>query len=494
MLTEGEVSLTGHGAAAYRRWQLPFRAASTAAGATPRLCISKPRWLLLLAAADAVTALLAIQLATVVRFGVSGRLGPSVTYPVLLITWPLVCPLLLWLAGAYNQRRLATGPSEFGRVAQAGLLLLVLLVFGSYITHADLSREVVAVAVGLTTALILAVHLLFRYILRRRILRGRALDRVLVVGFRHDVRSLVDHIERLPHSGVRVCGVCIPEGDMDGTADEMISAARAVNANVIAIAGSNVMEGQELRRLSWDLEDTGLRLLVVPGVTELAGPRLQVQLVGGLPMLHVREAEFSGAAWVLKSLIDRAGAGFCCLALAPVLLAIAVAVRCSSKGPVLFRQERVGLHGRPFELLKFRTMHDGAEQAVDSLSAFNEHDGALFKIRRDPRITSVGRFLRRYSLDELPQLWNVLTGSMSLVGPRPPLPREVEEYPRDLRRRRLLVKPGMTGLWQVSGRSDLSWEETIRIDMQYVETWSVLLDAAVMWRTFRAVVSGKGAY
>ena len=219
MLTEGEVSLTGRSAVEYRRWALPFRAASVAAGATPNQCISKPRWLLILAAADAVTALVAIQLATVVRFGVDARVGLPITYPILLVTWTLVCPLLLWMAGAYNERRLAMGVSEFGRVVQAGLLMVGLLVFGSYITHADVSREVVAVTAGLTTALIFAMHLLFRFALRHRILRGAALDRVLVVGFARDARSLADHIQRLPHYGVRVSGICVPEGDPDATAE-----------------------------------------------------------------------------------------------------------------------------------------------------------------------------------------------------------------------------------------------------------------------------------
>jgi lipopolysaccharide/colanic/teichoic acid biosynthesis glycosyltransferase len=166
----------------------------------------------------------------------------------------------------------------------------------------------------------------------------------------------------------------------------------------------------------------------------------------------------------------------------------------SSPGPALFRQERVGRHGRAFTLLKFRTMYQGAHHQRDALLAHNEHDGVLFKIRKDPRVTPIGRFLRRYSLDELPQIWNVLTGTMSLIGPRPPLQAEVDAYPDDLRRRRLLVKPGMTGLWQVSGRSDLSWEETVRLDLEYVENWSVLLDAAVLWKTLRAVTSGRGAY
>ena len=208
----------------------------------------------------------------------------------------------------------------------------------------------------------------------------------------------------------------------------------------------------------------------------------------------MQEARFHGASWWLKSALDRLFAVVLCVVLSPVFAAIAVAVRLSSPGPVLYRQSRVGLKGREFTLLKFRTMCEGADKDLATLRELNEHDGPLFKMRRDPRVTPVGRFLRRYSLDELPQIWNVLTGTMSLIGPRPPLASEVDRYPGDLRRRRLLVRPGITGLWQVSGRSDLSWEETVRLDLQYVENWSVLLDAAVMWKTVRAVVSGRGAY
>jgi exopolysaccharide biosynthesis polyprenyl glycosylphosphotransferase len=208
----------------------------------------------------------------------------------------------------------------------------------------------------------------------------------------------------------------------------------------------------------------------------------------------VKEAEFGGANWAIKAAIDRVGAALLCIALAPLFAVIAIAVRTTSPGPALFRQRRVGLHGRDFTVLKFRTMYLGSDRLQDNLLDLNEQAGVLFKIRRDPRVTPVGRLLRRYSLDELPQIWNALAGSMSLVGPRPPLRSEVDRYPGDLRRRRLLVKPGITGLWQVSGRSDLSWEETVRLDLQYVENWSVLLDTTVLWKTVRAVASGRGAY
>ena len=316
----------------------------------------------------------------------------------------------------------------------------------------------------------------------------------MVIGSRPEVAALVDHVAHQPHAGMRVVAVHLGGERETPEVADIIEAARRAYADIIAVAGSALMTGSALRRLSWDLEGTGIGLVVAPGVIELAGPRLLVQPVGGLPLLHVKEAEFTGASWALKSALDRVGAALLSVVLLPAFAAIAIAVRVSGPGPILFRQRRVGLHGRDFTVLKFRTMHQGADLLQDELLDQNEHAGVLFKMRRDPRVTSVGRFLRRYSLDELPQIWNVLTGSMSMVGPRPPLRSEVDSYPGDLRRRRLLVKPGMTGLWQVSGRSDLSWEETVRLDLQYVENWSVLLDTTVLWKTLLAVASGRGAY
>jgi exopolysaccharide biosynthesis polyprenyl glycosylphosphotransferase len=227
---------------------------------------------------------------------------------------------------------------------------------------------------------------------------------------------------------------------------------------------------------------------------EIAGPRMHMRPFIGLPLLHVEEPEFTGSKRVVKEAVDRLGAGLALLASAPVLLAIALAVRLDSSGPVLFRQVRIGRGGREFSMLKFRTMAADAEEQRAALLDRNENaDGLLFKIADDPRITRVGRLLRRFSLDELPQLFNVLGGQMSLVGPRPPLPAEVALYD-DSVRRRLLVKPGLTGLWQVSGRSDLTWDESVRLDLRYVENWSLLLDLMILWKTVFAVIRARGAY
>lgn len=501
MITEGEVSLLGVPVAQHR---VRLSAVPAVAAGNPVTRISSRQWRLALMMADLGAGLGAAIAAVVGRFGADEPLGPSGPYVALIVAGPLAWVCLLLMSGVYDERRIGTGGAEFGRIANAALYMVAAIVAASYVTHSDMSRTVTAVTVVAMAALTLSVHLTGRLLLRRRIRGGGAIHRAVVVGPAPEVRDFVDHLERVSHSGLKVVGICLAEAERAGsdeppattasTVDGIIQAAQRAGADTIAVTGSGVLSGAELRRLSWDLEGTGLRLLVSPGATELAGPRLLVHLVGGLPLLRVKEADFSGLTWVLKSSLDRFTALLLCTLLSPLLVGIAVAIRLTSPGPILFRQSRVGLHGRDFSMLKFRTMRDGAEADLENLREFNEHDGVLFKIREDPRVTGVGRFLRRYSLDELPQLFNVIGGSMSLIGPRPPLRAEVERYPLDLRRRRLLVKPGMTGLWQVSGRADLSWEETVRLDLQYVENWSVLLDAVVLWKTFRAVVTGRGAY
>jgi exopolysaccharide biosynthesis polyprenyl glycosylphosphotransferase len=246
--------------------------------------------------------------------------------------------------------------------------------------------------------------------------------------------------------------------------------------------------------MSWRLEGSGVTVVVAPQLTDIAGPRIHVRPVAGLPLLHIEQPEFRGMRRVIKSGIDRAVALVALLLLSPLLLGVAACVRLTSKGPALFKQVRVGAQGSHFTMLKFRSMRSDAEAQLAALRALNENgDGLLFKMKDDPRITGVGKWLRRFSLDELPQLINVLFGQMSLVGPRPPLPSEVERYGGDVSRR-LLVKPGLTGLWQISGRSELPWDEAVRLDLHYVENWSVALDFMILWKTVGAVLHGRGAY
>jgi exopolysaccharide biosynthesis polyprenyl glycosylphosphotransferase len=248
-----------------------------------------------------------------------------------------------------------------------------------------------------------------------------------------------------------------------------------------------------LRRLAWELERDDIDQIVSSSLVDTAGDRITVRPVDGLPMMHIEHPRLSGGRRLIKAMFDVSLAAGLLVLLSPVFLAIAAWIKLDTGGPVFFRQMRVGRGGEMFRMIKFRTMHTDAEQRLQKISGQNDFSGVLFKMRQDPRVTRAGRLLRRYSLDELPQLINVLLGDMSLVGPRPPLPSEVEQYPQDMRRR-LVVKPGMTGLWQVSGRSDLSWEDSIRLDLRYVENWSLTVDLVILMRTAIVVMRGAGAY
>ncbi|MCU1614714.1 MAG: wcaJ [Frankiales bacterium] len=417
----------------------------------------------------------------------------------LVVGWPV----LLGLTGAYSSRVFGTGSDEYERVGRAGLILMALAGFASYAAALDLPRSVVVVA---TPVFVLAT-MLGRHSARRQLRRlwsqGRCTRRVVLVGRGGAVLELADRLERERYAGFDVVAACVTSIDQErvsrarnlpvGGLDDVLAMARSYGADAVAVTTASETAAEYLRRLSWQLEGTGMELLVAPGLVEVAGPRLHIRPFEGLPLLSIEEPRFEGWPRMVKATVDRTVAAVLLLLLAPLLAGIAVAVRMTSAGPALFRQERIGLGGRPFTMLKFRSMGVGADRRLAELSTANVSDGLLFKIPDDPRVTPIGRWLRRLSLDELPQLFNVLTGSMSLVGPRPPLPVEVARYDSSVSRR-LLVKPGLTGLWQISGRSDLPWEETVRLDLRYVENWSLALDALILWKTGRAVLAGSGAY
>jgi exopolysaccharide biosynthesis polyprenyl glycosylphosphotransferase len=261
----------------------------------------------------------------------------------------------------------------------------------------------------------------------------------------------------------------------------------------VAVLACPEMDGVALRSLAWELEKTGTDLCLSPALLDVAGPRTTIRPIAGLTLLHVDHPQLSGLRLVVKDLFDRCAAGAALLVLMPVLAVLAAMVRLHDGGPALFTQVRVGKGGRVFKIYKFRTMVVDAEQRKAELLESNENDGVLFKLRRDPRVTPVGAHLRHWSIDELPQLLNVVMGDMSLVGPRPALPEEAAQY-ADHVRRRLVVKPGLTGLWQVNGRSKLSWEESVRLDLRYVENWSFALDVQILWKTISAVMRRSGAF
>jgi exopolysaccharide biosynthesis polyprenyl glycosylphosphotransferase len=436
----------------------------------------------------------------------AGRFGSS--EPPLYVIGSALFPIL-WVVTvaanrAYEPRFIGVGTEEFRRVLHAGVALMAFVAFVSYATKAEIARGYVLLAIPL----VILLDLLARWVLRTRLYRerreGRCLQRTIVVGAPWAVRDCVAQLRHETNHGLHVVGVCLPDGaerpsgldpsvPVVGSFGTVAQAVATVDADTVTVLSNAELSGSALRRLAWSLERTGTELVVGSGLIEVAGPRITVRPVAGLPLLHVERPRLSGAGRLTKAIYDRLFAIMALVLLAPVFLAICCWIRLHDGGPALFRQVRVGLNGKEFTLYKFRTMVTDAEKLKSDLLADNEHDGVLFKIRQDPRITAPGRVLRRWSLDELPQLLNILLGHMSLVGPRPPLPDEVAMYGDDVRRR-LLVKPGLTGLWQVSGRASLSWEDSILLDLRYVENWSLPLDLHILWRTGRAVIRGVGAY
>jgi len=453
------------------------------------------RQLLLL---DFVGAAVASVLALLVRFGNEA----SSVYVVATLLAPFVWVLFVALVRGYEMRFLGTGSEEFRRVFDAGVRLLALTALISFAFRLEPARLYVLIALPTTVVLTLGLRYVQRQRLYERRAAGEYLHRVVVVGRERSCAELIRQLRRESRAGFSVVGACVDRQQVHevegvpvvGRSDSILAALEATQADTVAVGAWSDLSQAGLRRLSWELEGSGIDLVVAPALTDVAGPRIHIRPVAGLPLLHVEEPEFGGVRRVLKGTVDRVVAVGALGLLLPVLLVLAVAVRLTSRGPALFRQQRVGADGSSFTMLKFRSMYVDAEQRLAELREHNEaSDGVLFKIRNDPRITAVGSRLRRFSLDELPQLINVAKGEMSLVGPRPPLQSEVHQYEQDVHRR-LLVKPGLTGLWQISGRSDLSWEESVRLDLHYVENWSLALDAVIILRTASAVLGKRGAY
>jgi exopolysaccharide biosynthesis polyprenyl glycosylphosphotransferase len=369
----------------------------------------------------------------------------------------------------------------------------------------DVARGFVVLALPLAAVLTLAERYFFRQRLHRRRAHGAFQQTTVLVGHRGAVAALDEQLQREAYHGYRVIGCCLPADQQSvgedafrglpvlGDLSEVADAVREFAVDTVAVLPCPELDGPALRRLGWALEDTEAELLLAPAVTEVVGPRVRIRPVSGLPLMHMERPELTGIRRLTKNLLDRSAAAFGVLFLAPVLLGVAMAIKLTDRGPVFYRQERVGRDGATFGMIKFRSMVVNAHAMVADLSEDSDGNGVLFKKKDDPRITRVGKLLRRYSIDELPQLLNVLRGEMSLVGPRPPLQSEVERYGHDMHRR-FLVKPGLTGLWQVSGRSDLSWDDSQRIDVRYVENWSLTFDLMILWKTVGAVLRGSGAY
>ncbi|MGK2880796.1 MAG: sugar transferase [Mycobacterium sp.] len=465
-----------------------------------------------LVALDTVAVVVAVGTAQWLRFGaLSGTPHAYRASHYTLVSVFIVMCLLSALAiyRTRSPRIIGSGAEEYRRIWVATLFTFGGVAILSVIFKFDLARGYLMIALPLGVfLLILGRWTARRMVAGARKTHGRCITRLLVVGSASAVRDLTKALSREAKSEYQVVGACVPGfhsrkaidvpgvGTIPTFGDEthVVEAIQATSSDSVAVTATERLDGRGMRDLSWELEKLDVHLMVAPSLFDVAGPRLMMRPVAGLPLIHVEKPQYNGASRFQKRLFDMLFASAVLVCGFPLLLAVAIAIKATSRGPTFYKSERIGLDGQPFDMVKFRTMVDGADTMVDSLTAQNESDGGvLFKIRSDPRVTPVGRFLRKYSIDELPQFINVLKHDMSVVGPRPSLAREVKTYD-DHVKRRLLVRPGITGLWQVSGRSDLSWEESVRLDLFYVENWSTIGDLIIALKTVKAVLGGSGAY
>ncbi len=476
-----------------------------ASSARPMQAARLRKLVALIAAGDVVLLIVSVFAAWEFRLAldfVLPRADPALSLssaagPPVIVVWLLV----LVARGAYATRSLGAGTDEYRAVVGASLMAAGAIGLVCYLTSVELSRGFLLLTFLLGTPSLVVWRWGVRQVMLRFRARGHLLHRVVAVGDLSGVAEVVHVLRRERSLGYEVVGVCVPGHDLDahmgvpvvGTVAETRAACSDVAADTVLVARGAYDSSDELRQIARDLQGYGIDLIVVPSLTDIAGPRIHLRPVAGLPLIHLQEPQADEAGGFSKRLFDIVGAVVALVLLAPAMLAVAVAIRVEDGGPLLFRQRRIGWREEEFHCLKFRSMATGADRHEKSLRDADGHTGALWKSRSDPRVTRVGAFIRRYSLDELPQLINVLRGDMSLVGPRPQQPWEVETY-SDSTRRRLLVRPGMTGLWQVSGRSDLPVEEAVRLDLYYVDNWSLATDLVIMAKTAKAVVASGGAY
>ncbi|MFC4243705.1 sugar transferase [Gryllotalpicola reticulitermitis] len=413
--------------------------------------------------------------------------------------------LVLGLIGCRDHRLFGIGTAEYRHLLSGSVVTFGFVGITDIILGNELGREyLVAFPIGV------AGLFLTRWGWRRWLVSTRTetryLRRAIVVGARADVNYVLGQMHSMGGPAYNVVGAAL---DNPGDAEESIGdkrvpvlcgydgvarAATITEADAVIVATLPPGDPEFVRNLSWSLERCGADLVLASRLVDVAGPRMRFMPVPGLPLINVAIPRFDGGKHALKRLIDITLAGLALIVLSPVLGAAALAIKLDDGGPVFFRQVRVGRDGSRFHIVKFRSMVPDAEARLASLAAAQDSgNGVLFKLKDDPRITRVGHFLRAHSIDELPQLWNVVTGQMSLVGPRPPLPSEVEKYEQHVHRR-LFIKPGITGMWQVNGRSDLDWAESVRLDLYYVENWSLAGDLVILWRTAKVVLHAEGAY
>jgi exopolysaccharide biosynthesis polyprenyl glycosylphosphotransferase len=459
---------------------------------------------------DALVVAWAVTGAFGVRFGFAdignGDIS-DVDYLVLSAVLAVSWWLMLHIWGSREAKILGSGSEEYKRVLAASMWLFGFVAIISYALRIDTARGFVGLAFPAGVLGLVAGRWLVRQHLSLERRHGTSSSRVLIIGDPHSAAHLTLSLQSAPSAGYlpvavhlpgaksdNELGLSIPVTGTDSDFDTLLAVILRNEVDAVAISAGVNMHPRDLRQLGWELAARDIGMILAPALTDVAGPRIHTQPVAGLPLIHVSTPKLTGGKKVAKRTFDIVIAGLLVAALSPVFLILALLVRVTDPGPVFYRQERIGLRGTTFNMLKFRSMKVDADTQLKALlDAQGTGDTPLFKVENDPRITPLGRVLRKYSLDELPQLLNVLGGSMSLVGPRPQREGEVALYD-DAAHRRLYVSPGMSGLWQVSGRSNLSWEESIRLDLYYVENWSLMGDVVILFKTFKAVFASDGAF
>lgn len=459
---------------------------------------------------DTFVVLGAVGIAYWLRFSVLPVIGWSA------LDYPMVSAVVVigWLAAlgagrTRSPRVIGEGAEEYRRVVVATMSVFGGIAIISMLFKLEIARGYLAIALPLGLAALIFFRMFARrMVIRTRRVRGAYVTPVIAVGDARAVRGIAQSMAANESSGYEVVGACITGGFMrdtlevpnigqipvHGNENSVVEAVERTGAHTVALTATEQFGPSGIRDLSWDLERLDVDLVISPGMADVAGPRLSMRPVAGLSLIHVEKPQYNGAQRFEKRLFDVVFSIVVLLVAAPLMALVALAIKLTSRGPVFYLSERVGLEGQPFRMIKFRTMVVDADAQLNMLIDSNDSvGGVLFKMRQDPRVTTVGRILRRYSIDELPQFINVLKRDMSVVGPRPPLAREVQTYDSTVKRR-LLVRPGITGLWQVSGRSDLSWEESVRLDLFYVENWSMVSDAVIALKTVRAMLNHSGAY
>jgi exopolysaccharide biosynthesis polyprenyl glycosylphosphotransferase len=427
----------------------------------------------------------------------------SVEYTIVSILLIIGWMLALGFYATRDRKVTGTGSTEYKRIIDGTLRLFGVFAIVVFLLQAEVGRGYLLLALPSGLVLLLFGRWLWRHWLAAKRRTGGYTHRALLLGNREKSEHVAASILRDTAGELRVIGALTRQGSVErtlssgipvlGRFDDILEAVDSTGADTVILTGADAIGPQVMRQLGWDLEARAVRLVVAPALTDIAGPRIHARPVAGLPLIHVDFPTFEGRRHSAKRAFDIVASGLGLVFLSPVFLVLVIMVRRDSPGPAFFLQERVGLNGKRFFMHKFRSMVTDAEAQLHTLLDQSDGNGVLFKLKQDPRVTKVGGVLRRYSLDELPQLIDVFRGDMSLVGPRPPLAHEVEQYD-DWSHRRLLVKPGITGLWQVSGRSELSWEDSVRLDLYYVENWSLTGDIIILWRTVKAVIRPVGAY